>query len=102
MPYIEAQDGTEIYVKDWGHEDGRPVILIHGWPLSADSWDPVALALAEAGYRVIAYDRRGFGRSSSNPPISSRARRWSAFRWAAARSPATCRGTAAKASARLR
>jgi non-heme chloroperoxidase len=63
MPYIEAQDGTEIYVKDWGHEEGRPVILIHGWPLSADSWDPVALALAEAGYRVIAYDRRGFGRS---------------------------------------
>jgi pimeloyl-ACP methyl ester carboxylesterase len=63
MPYIEAQDGTELYVKDWGDEDGRPVILIHGWPLSADSWDDVALALAEAGYRVIAYDRRGFGRS---------------------------------------
>jgi non-heme chloroperoxidase len=63
MPYIEAQDGTELYVKDWGHEDGRPIILIHGWPLSADSWDDVAVPLAEAGYRVIAYDRRGFGRS---------------------------------------
>jgi pimeloyl-ACP methyl ester carboxylesterase len=63
MPFIEAQDGTEIYVKDWGHEGGRPVILIHGWPLSADSWDDVAVALADAGYRVIAYDRRGFGRS---------------------------------------
>ena len=61
MPYIEARDGTEIYVKDWG--DGRPVILIHGWPLSADSWDDQALVLAENGYRVLAYDRRGFGRS---------------------------------------
>ncbi len=63
MPFIEARDGTEIYVKDWGHEGGRPVILIHGWPLSADSWDDQAVALADAGYRVIAYDRRGFGRS---------------------------------------
>jgi pimeloyl-ACP methyl ester carboxylesterase len=63
MPYIEARDGTEIYVKDWGQEGGRPVILIHGWPLSADSWDEVAYDLADAGYRVISYDRRGFGRS---------------------------------------
>jgi pimeloyl-ACP methyl ester carboxylesterase len=62
MPIIETRDGTEIYVKDWGNE-GRPVILIHGWPLSADSWDDQAMALAEAGYRVLAYDRRGFGRS---------------------------------------
>ena len=61
MPIIETRDGTEIYVKDWG--DGRPVIMIHGWPLSADSWDDQALPLAEAGYRVISYDRRGFGRS---------------------------------------
>jgi pimeloyl-ACP methyl ester carboxylesterase len=63
MPYIEARDGTEIYVKDWGHEGGRPVVLIHGWPLSSDSWDDVAVPLADAGYRVLAYDRRGFGRS---------------------------------------
>jgi len=62
MPYIETRDGNDLYVKDWG-EDGRAVILIHGWPLSADSWDDQALALAEAGYRVLAYDRRGFGRS---------------------------------------
>ncbi|CAA9534204.1 MAG: Non-heme chloroperoxidase [uncultured Sphingosinicella sp.] len=62
MPIIETRDGTEIYVKDWGN-DGRPVILIHGWPLSADSWDDQAMALAQAGYRVLAYDRRGFGRS---------------------------------------
>jgi pimeloyl-ACP methyl ester carboxylesterase len=61
MPYIKTRDGTDIYVKDWG--SGRPVILIHGWPLSADSWDPQMQALAEAGFRAIAYDRRGFGRS---------------------------------------
>ncbi|MGY4397933.1 non-heme chloroperoxidase [Sphingomonas sp. UYAg733] len=61
MPYIKTRDGTDLYVKDWG--SGRPVILIHGWPLSADSWDAQALALAESGFRAIAYDRRGFGRS---------------------------------------
>lgn len=61
MPYVKTRDGTNLFVKDWGQ--GRPVILIHGWPLSADSWDPQAMALADAGYRVIAYDRRGFGRS---------------------------------------
>ena len=61
MPYITTRDGTELYVKDWG--SGRPVVLIHGWPLSADSWDAQALALADAGFRAIAYDRRGFGRS---------------------------------------
>ena len=61
MPYIKTRDGTDLYVKDWG--SGRPVVLIHGWPLSADSWDPQMIALAEAGFRAIAYDRRGFGRS---------------------------------------
>lgn len=61
MPYATARDGTKLYVKDWGR--GRPVVLIHGWPLSADTWDPVAVPLVEAGHRVIAYDRRGFGRS---------------------------------------
>jgi non-heme chloroperoxidase len=61
MPYIKTRDLTELYVKDWG--SGDPVILIHGWPLSADSWDSVSDALAHAGNRVIAYDRRGFGRS---------------------------------------
>ncbi len=62
MGYIKTKDGTELYFKEWG--TGRPVILMHGWPLSADSWDDQALAIAEAGFRVIAYDRRGFGRSS--------------------------------------
>jgi len=61
MAYIKTRDGTDIYVKDWG--SGRPVVLTHGWPLDADSWDTQALALADAGFRVIAYDRRGFGRS---------------------------------------
>lgn len=61
MAYITTGDNTRLYVKDWG--SGRPVILLHGWPLSADSWDDGALALAEAGFRAIAYDRRGFGRS---------------------------------------
>jgi pimeloyl-ACP methyl ester carboxylesterase len=61
MPYIKTKDAADIYVKDWG--SGRPVVLLHGWPLTADSWDDQAYALANAGYRVIAYDRRGFGRS---------------------------------------
>src|SRR5688572_10579347 len=60
--HIRIKDGTELFVKDWGR--GRPVILTHAWPLNADCWDQQAIALAEAGYRVIAYDRRGFGRSS--------------------------------------
>ncbi|WP_174297010.1 alpha/beta fold hydrolase [Sphingomonas bacterium] len=61
MAYVKTRDGTDLYVKDWG--SGRPVILLHGWPLNADSWDPQSMALAQAGFRVIAYDRRGFGRS---------------------------------------
>ncbi len=62
MPTIKTRDGTDLYVKDWG--EGRPVILLHGWPLSADMWDAQAMALAQAGFRAIAYDRRGFGRSA--------------------------------------
>jgi non-heme chloroperoxidase len=61
MPYATARDGTRIYYKDWGA--GRPVALIHGWPLSSDTFDDVAVALAERGYRAIFHDRRGFGRS---------------------------------------
>lgn len=59
---IKTKDAVELYVKDWGK--GRPVILTHAWPLSADCWDYHACVLANAGYRAIAYDRRGFGRSS--------------------------------------
>ncbi|MFC3169286.1 MULTISPECIES: alpha/beta fold hydrolase [Paracoccus] len=61
MPTITTDDGTKLHVKDWGR--GRPVVLIHGWPLNADSWEYQAVRLAEAGFRVISYDRRGFGRS---------------------------------------
>ncbi len=61
MPMIDTRDGTRLHFKSWG--EGRPVVLIHGWPLSGDSWDPISHALAEAGFRAIAYDRRGFGRS---------------------------------------
>ncbi len=61
MTMIETRDGTQLYVKSWG--EGPPVVLIHGWPLSGDSWDPISHALAEAGFNAIAYDRRGFGRS---------------------------------------
>ncbi len=62
MSFVTTRDNTQLYLKDWG--TGTPVILIHGWPLSADSWDAQALAIAEAGHRAISYDRRGFGRSS--------------------------------------
>ena len=61
MSWIETDDGVGLYTKDWG--EGRPVVLIHGWPLSADSWEHQARALVQAGYRVVSYDRRGFGRS---------------------------------------
>ncbi|WP_456316363.1 alpha/beta fold hydrolase [Teichococcus vastitatis] len=61
MPFAKAPDGTEIFFKDWG--SGRPVVLIHGWPLNADMWEYQAPVLASAGLRVISYDRRGFGRS---------------------------------------
>ena len=62
MAQIQTADGTHIHYTDWG--SGPPVVLIHGWPLSADMWSDQASHLAEHGCRVIAYDRRGFGRSS--------------------------------------
>lgn len=62
MDRIKTQDGTEIYYKDWGAS--RPIVFSHGWPLNADAWDPQMLFLAEKGYRAIAHDRRGHGRSS--------------------------------------
>ncbi|MGA7806594.1 alpha/beta fold hydrolase [Bradyrhizobium sp.] len=62
MPTIKTKDGTEIYYKDWGA--GQPVVFSHGWPLTADAWDAQMLFLGQHGYRVIAHDRRGHGRSS--------------------------------------
>lgn len=61
MPSVQARDGVNIHVKDFG--SGPPVVLIHGWPLTGDMWEYQSLALVEAGYRVITYDRRGFGQS---------------------------------------
>ncbi|HEX6683423.1 MAG TPA: alpha/beta hydrolase [Candidatus Limnocylindrales bacterium] len=62
MSYLTAADGAQIFYKDWGA--GRPVVLSHGWPLSCDSWEGQMLFLADNGYRVIAHDRRGHGRST--------------------------------------
>ncbi|SDP32284.1 non-heme chloroperoxidase [Actinopolyspora xinjiangensis] len=62
MPTFETHDGAEIFYKDWG--DGPPVIFIHGWPLNADAWDDQLNAVAERGFRAIAHDRRGHGRST--------------------------------------
>lgn len=62
MSTITAKDGTEIYYKDWGN--GPVVTFSHGWPLNADAWDGQMLFLAQHGYRVVAHDRRGHGRSS--------------------------------------
>lgn len=64
MSTIKAKDGTEIYFKDWG--TGRPIVFSHGWPLSADVWDPQMFFLGQNGYRVIAHDRRGHGRSGQS------------------------------------
>jgi non-heme chloroperoxidase len=61
MPYIEARDKTQIYYKDWG--SGQPVVFSHGWPLSADAWEDQMWFLSNNGYRCIAHDRRGHGRS---------------------------------------
>ena len=62
MPMITTEDGTQIYYKDWG--EGQPIVFSHGWPLSADDWDAQMMFFLNHGYRVIAHDRRGHGRSS--------------------------------------
>src|SRR5262249_13843140 len=61
---ITAQDGVEIYYKDWGPRDAQPLVFHHGWPLSGDDWDTQMLYFLSQGYRVIAHDRRGHSRSS--------------------------------------
>jgi non-heme chloroperoxidase len=64
--YIQANDGTPLYYKDWGPKNGPVVAFSHGWPLSSDSWEAQMLFLASKGFRVIAHDRRGHGRSGQS------------------------------------
>jgi len=64
MPSFYTSDGTEIFYKDWG--SGQPIVFSHGWPLSADAWDAQMMFLASNGFRVIAHDRRGHGRSEQS------------------------------------
>jgi len=64
MPMLTVQDGTQIFYKDWGARDAQPIVFHHGWPLSGDDWDAQMLFFLDKGYRVIAHDRRGHGRSS--------------------------------------
>jgi non-heme chloroperoxidase len=61
MPFVTTRDGTSIFYKDWGQ--GQPVVFSHGWPLNADAWDEQLVFMADHGYRAIAHDRRGHGRS---------------------------------------
>lgn len=63
MAVITTSDGTNLHYKDWGLKDSQPVMFHHGWPLSADDWDTQMLFFLSHGYRVIAHDRRGHGRS---------------------------------------
>ncbi len=64
MGFVTTKDGTEIFYKDWGPKDAQPIHFHHGWPLSADDWDNQMLFFLHKGYRVVAHDRRGHGRSS--------------------------------------
>jgi non-heme chloroperoxidase len=63
MPFVNAADGTPIFYKDWGPKDAQPIVFHHGWPLSADDWDTQMMFFLAKGYRVVAHDRRGHGRS---------------------------------------
>ncbi|MES3082281.1 alpha/beta fold hydrolase [Sphingomonas faeni] len=62
--FIKAKDGTDIFYKDWGPKNAQPIMFHHGWPLSSDDWDAQMLFFLGEGYRVVAHDRRGHGRSS--------------------------------------
>jgi non-heme chloroperoxidase len=64
MPYVTLKDGAEMFYKDWGPSDGPVVVLSHGWPLNSDAWEATALFFAENGFRAIAHDRRGHGKST--------------------------------------
>ncbi len=67
MSFVTTSDGTEIFYKDWGPRDAQPIVFHHGWPLSADDWDAQLMFFLAQGFRVIAHDRRGHGRSTQTP-----------------------------------
>ncbi len=62
--FVKTKDGVEIFFKDWGPKDAQPIVFHHGWPLSSDDWDAQMLFFVNKGYRVVAHDRRGHGRSA--------------------------------------
>ena len=62
--FITTKDGVDIFYKDWGSKDAQPIMFHHGWPLSSDDWDAQMLFFLSKGYRVVAHDRRGHGRSA--------------------------------------
>jgi non-heme chloroperoxidase len=98
MSFVKTKDGVEIFYKDWGK--GQPIVFSHGWPLSADDWDNQMLFFLSRGYRVIAHDRRGHGRSTQvadGHDLDHYATPPAAARWCA-----TWRGTATGASSRQR
>ena len=64
MAFITTSDGTKIFYKDWGPKDAQPIVFHHGWPLSSDDWDNQMMFFLRKGYRVVAHDRRGHGRST--------------------------------------
>ena len=64
MPFLDTAEGTEIFYKDWGPKDAQPIMFHHGWPLSSDDWDAQMLFFLAKGFRVVAHDRRGHGRSA--------------------------------------
>ena len=118
MPFITTNDGTQIFYKDWGPKDAQPIVFHHGWPLSADDWDNQMMFFLGEGYRVIAHDRRGHGRSTQtdsgndmdtyaddveaagHASSTSGTRSMSAIRPAAAKSPAMSRAPSRAASPR--
>jgi len=64
MPFVTTSDGVDIFFKDWGPKDAQPIVFHHGWPLSSDDWDAQLLFFLAKGFRVVAHDRRGHGRSA--------------------------------------
>jgi non-heme chloroperoxidase len=76
MPYFTTRDGADIFYKDWGPRSAQPIVFHHGWPLSSDDWDSQLLFFIDKGFRVVAHDRRGHGRSSQ----TNEATRWTLMR----------------------